>query len=82
MLEIAHVYKTKSLSIPGVILIKQLGINRALFVVPNRAPFAFVAWYYQQGKEEPDLLDVYGGEYFNSIERALPALCPDEYKSE
>lgn len=71
MLEIAHVYKTNSLSIPEVIPIKQLGINRALFIVPNRTPFAFVAWYYQQGEEDPDSLDIYGGEYFNSIERAL-----------
>lgn len=42
MLEIAQVYKTNSLSIPEVIPIKQLGVGRALFVVPNRAPFAFV----------------------------------------
>lgn len=80
MLEIAHTYKTNSLSIPVVIPIKQLGINRALFVVPNRAPFAFVAWYYQQSENNPEILDIYSGEYFNSLERALQVLCPDEYK--
>ena len=71
MLEIAHVYKTNSLSIPEVIPIKRLGIGRAIFVVPNRAPFAFVVWYYNESQHDKYLLELHSGLYFDNLDRAL-----------
>lgn len=79
MLEIAHVYKTNSLSIPEVIPIKQLGVGRALFVVPNRAPFAFVTWYYNESQHDKYLLEIHSGTYFDNLDDALEYLATNEY---
>ena len=68
MLEIAHTYKTNSLSIPEVIPIKQLGINRALFLVPDRPVSPFVIWYYDQYEE---YLSLYSGQYYKDLDHVL-----------
>lgn len=75
MVEIAHVYKTNSLSIPEVIPIRQLGIGRAIFVVPNRTPFAFVAWYYNKSQQDEYLLELYGGAYFDNLDDCIEIYC-------
>lgn len=79
MLEIAHVYKTNSLSIPEVIPIKRLGIGKALFVVPNRARFAFVAWYYNESQHDKYLLELHSGVYFDTLYNAIEHFATNEY---